>query len=302
MHSLAEVFGAECLKWPRLRESLLHAVNPDDVHDLRVSIRRARTLLKAIITPHSSEVLAHDQALRDLFHLLGEVRDIDIAFAGICEFELEPLLEIQGRLLRMRRNATKHLQAELSQACVLDKAMDLQRAFAESDGAEPELSFENKIRDARRKVMESFNIVAKDADLGEVHRLRRRVKRLRYAVDQFEWRFGLTGDRFGDRMVVLQDRLGAVMDDIVTKRTLLSLGLTSGASVEECKFLVTKLDKRILIEESKLLRLKDRISGKGWRNLKNKMRAICDVLSSSAVQAPTAAGEEPAAGQVSASA
>jgi CHAD domain-containing protein len=202
----------------------------EDVHQLRVAMRRLRAYLRAtrpLLDESWSEPLRDE--LQELGRTLGEARDLDVLIEHL-ESELERLDEPGGAALVARLRAERDA---------------LQPALLESLGGErwhgllDRLEQEPPLRDgpslqelakAERKRLRKRGVPT-DAPDAELHDLRKRVKRARYASE-------LAGEEaVVDRAKDVQDVLGEHQDAVVAEERLRALadgesGLAAGRLVE----------------------------------------------------------------------
>jgi CHAD domain-containing protein len=292
-HPLADFVDQEIVKWPAIREALLKFAHPEDVHDLRVSLRRVRTVARSLADNSQTPLADIDFALHELFHILGEVRDLDIAISKICDIGLKPRMAIQGELLRMRMVAVSNMQSVLAKHCVLDDIGRLHDAMVLANATQDAAVSKTEIIRFRRKAIKSFNSVEKKPDLIEMHRLRRRVKRMRYAVEFNERLCGGDGV-YVRRLVKLQDHLGGLMDAVSTKRLLAKMEFAHEQASEERKLILTQLNKSIVLDQRAILRLKNRLSGSPWKRLKENMEN-CGALGTHLIAQQPSVDLDPAA-------
>jgi CHAD domain-containing protein len=209
----------------RLQEVALRVVSPtrdeDAVHDLRVALRRTRTLLEVggcvFGRFHSNETRA---ALRNLQRATGALRDEEVLL------ELVEGLHVDGPnvpfWLKIRRRNERRLRRALVrmiEAGELDggrRLLDALLAFRVDPSQDRKLSkFARRgVAEARREV--EHRRAARTDDVRALHRLRIAYKRLRYVVETFAEALPDDLTALGPRASRLQNRLGAVHDvDVV---------------------------------------------------------------------------------------
>jgi CHAD domain-containing protein len=221
----------------RIREQLVEILaydpgtrlgeDPEDLHQMRVAIRRLRALLRTIrplVGRETTEALRTE--LGWIGGLLGEVRDLDVMLerfeAEIAELDvadrraLKPLLR---RLERERERHRKELLGGLDSARyfgLLDELELAVRTLPVGDPKQlPDLAADD-FRRLRRAVRKTGDAPADD----ELHKLRIRGKRARYAAELVN---GRRAGRFVTRAKQLQDVLGDHQDAIVAEERLRSL-------------------------------------------------------------------------------
>jgi CHAD domain-containing protein len=216
----------------------------EPVHQLRVATRRLRATLR-LFAPLLSRRFG-DAAHRDLAWLagaIGRTRDLDVLFAAVKTRarRLEPTLRAGlgplGLAIQEKRSVA---HSALVAALRTPRAHRLLRqltAFVESPGARrrtPRLgdAAPDLIRPFVRAVRRAGRSLDADAEPAAFHRLRVRVKRLRYALETLR---GL-GDRPTRRLLTrledLQDTLGQSQDAAAQVVWLHAWAKTPGAPVE----------------------------------------------------------------------
>ncbi len=275
--SLSHLVSAEIEFWPELRARMVDSCSPEDVHDLRVSIRKIRTAILLSLNENDAEVQRIQDHLRVAFRLLGCVRDLDIAATTLCGSSVETSLSIQGELLHARSVATSHLSFLLAKHLVLDEVIEWARGLNTKDVVKSPVSGYQQVRRARKQVQSCFRRANVSNDLADIHKLRRRVKRLRYTVE-----FTGVGDKYVHRLSRLQDKLGRIIDGVSTISVL--KGLESTTHSNELENLVEHLDKQIRKQSKSINGLKPCIKGKLWTTLSKKLKRSDAALVAQVIQ------------------
>lgn len=204
---------------------------PEELHRMRVAVRRLRAILRAARPMFEAEPL---EALRAELAWLGEAlgmrRDLDVMRDYLRDelATLEPVERRAGqRLLRRLEEAREEARLQLL------KTLDDDRYFALLDRLEafiahpPVTSAEVALPDlaARefkklRKTVEALPETPGDADL---HQVRIKGKRARYAAELAGPVVGRPAQRFVDKAKKLQDILGEHQDSVVAEGRLREL-------------------------------------------------------------------------------
>ncbi len=216
---------------------------PEGVHQLRVALRRLRSVLKAFRGAARGPALdGLDEGLRALARRLGPARDWDVFLLGLAA-EARTALGEDRRLLALaraaeaKRDAAYHaLRRELDGPNFRRLALDgialllrrPWRAEADAEGAAaldaPLAGFAENLLDKRwRKLRDGGEAIAGHS-FEELHELRLEAKRLRYAAELFAplWG-GKAARRFLKRLSALQEALGTVNDAAVARGLLAAL-------------------------------------------------------------------------------
>lgn len=214
-----------------LRECVAHVVanasqiasgehGDEHVHQLRVGLRRLRSAWPLF------DFIATDPALIDaasaLFRSLGVARDqrvVDAAFAAEIRHALEGV-GVEAAPARARRHdasSTGLLRSETTQSLLLGLIEASVERGLDADAA-PTPVAECLARPLKRWHKQAVVDAKRFAELDDTqrHRLRKRVKRLRYAVEFSAGLFERKAvRRYLKPLRALQERLGAISDVIV---------------------------------------------------------------------------------------
>ena len=193
----------------------------EDLHQMRVAGRRLRVALPLLVLkPEGHRARRSLRLLRELTRTGGLSRDLDVSVA-LFEAELakdppSPEMRVLRRRLRAARTRGHTRMAEaLLDLEIARLRRDLRVLARRSDGVFAVLRRIRELRDG--KGAETLALIAalgERFDPGELHRLRRQVRRLRYAAE-------LSGALKGQvaaaaaEFRALQDELGALHDTYV---------------------------------------------------------------------------------------
>jgi CHAD domain-containing protein len=202
------------------------------VHQARVATRRLRSDLKTfrnVVDP------AWDAALRDelkwLGQLLGAVRDDDVLLERL-EGRLGKLPATDAgagkRLLEALREHRTRARTELLDAmrseryvALLDRLVAAARAIPSSgDGAELDLELSDLVRKPWKRLRDGVRDLGDDPPDPELHAVRIRAKRCRYAAEAVAPAIGKAAKRFAAAVEGVQEILGEHQDAIVAGRWL----------------------------------------------------------------------------------
>ena len=203
--------------------------HPEYVHDARVAVRRARFALLVAAAggdPAARELSGH---LRCVARLLGPVRDLDVLLARLAALAATAMPDAtsegtagsaaEQRLadeLRARREERRGIAAELLHDAHTGRLLE-QISGWRADGISDqpaEASARDALRVALERVEKAGSAVAtsEPVPVGPLHRLRLRLKRLRYTAELFS---GALRRRRDNRA------LGAVVAECAAAQTLL---------------------------------------------------------------------------------
>lgn len=202
-------------------------VKPEQVHQLRVAVRRASAAVQAFEPCLDSDAASRlKKRLKKLRRAVGEARQCDVT-AAVLSHDIhavhgpgrEALGELLSSIKHRRLAALRRLDRVLARLTVReirkarDAAMDSLRPVHTCDGAQATLHaaacaairrFTGEVREAGRGPLE---------DAVALHELRLAGKRLRYAAEVFDCCFDRGRvEQAQDQIVTLQDRLGTAND------------------------------------------------------------------------------------------
>ncbi len=198
--------------------------DPESLHDMRVAARRSRALLRAGEPLYANDATALENELRWLGEKLGAVRDLDVLLerlrgeANELDDEDRDTARAMLRTLERRRGAVR---------TALVKALDSERylllldSFDEQidalSSAGVDITLADLAKRELKKLRKRVGETPDDAPDEELHALRKRGKRVRYA-------FELAGDdAVVKRAKAFQDVLGEHQDSVVAESTLRDL-------------------------------------------------------------------------------
>jgi CHAD domain-containing protein len=204
---------------------------PEDVHALRVAVRRSRAVLRAakpMLDPEWTDRLRSE--LEWLGDSLAPVRDLDVLTAYV-ERELESFGDDEARpgqrLIELLREDHARARGALLESLNSDRYLQLLSALDAAAEAppvrDPDVEVVELARREFRKLRKRHRRLGDDPDAAALHKFRIRGKRARYAAELAERTRGAGATRFIDRAKELQDALGEHQDAIVAELELRKL-------------------------------------------------------------------------------
>lgn len=222
----------------RAADLAVRLAEPSGVHDLRVAVRRLRSALRVfrrVVGPPRAAAL--DGELAWLSDLLGTVRDAEALEASLRarlaevprDLVLGPVsAELDRRLSRRHADGRAALLAAMTDRRYTDLLADLDAAGAPrtrgvagrpaKDVLPPLVA--KAYRRTRRAVATAERATAGRERDAALHRVRKAVKRLRYASEAAAPAVGRKADRYARRCREVQSALGE-HHDLVTARVAL---------------------------------------------------------------------------------
>jgi len=224
--AFAALVGASLAQAGANARGVVHANDPEYLHQLRVGLRRLRSVLRAFraLAGTAKPVV---RRLRSLMPAFGEARDWDVFVAWLQE--VPAARELLARA-RVRRSAARRKAREV--AASPEFQLFLLRTLRWVHGA-PLRESKDSLRDFGGKALERLHRkTLKRAqgldwlDAEGRHALRIRVKRLRYGCEFFAASFARASVRpYVKSLQALQDILGELNDVAVGRKLLQTLGI-----------------------------------------------------------------------------
>jgi CHAD domain-containing protein len=222
--------------------------NPDPLHDLRVALRRTRTLLKGypgVFTPVDLERFKRE--FKELQTITGPARDYDVLIADLDDFaEERPQLATETAVLRKELVSKRHAAGnKLKRRLVSKRFEDLLQSWETLLKQLPESAREDRpdakkpigklsrkrIKADRKRFSELGKRALKTGDLNDLHHARKRGKSLRYNVEFFgHLNPKKKSERLRKKLKKVQDELGDFQDTVVQEAALRD-AVESSASV-----------------------------------------------------------------------
>jgi CHAD domain-containing protein len=201
--------------------------DPEHVHQMRVATRRMRAALRlfgSVLPPEASPL---DEELKWIAGQLGPARDLDVQLQRVRETAAElGLTEAVAAYADWLDEQRRRAQHRLEEALASTRFVALEETLSTKLGTEWSPNSEADaplLSDAPRLLARAYKSLEKrgdkideDSPPPELHAVRIRAKRLRYAAEFFEPAYGKPARRLIKRVVRLQDLLGALQDTVVS--------------------------------------------------------------------------------------
>jgi CHAD domain-containing protein len=230
---------------------VLEAEHDDEtIHDLRVAIRRMRTLLKisrSLFGRWQTSVVR--EAFAEVMRATGELRDEEVLEETLAGAAVGPEYEAWLRVRKSRETRLRRAVVLRIQRGDLDRARLLLKALLVFP-VEPERNVE-LARFARRTVERARRRVERrrDADVGDplgMHNLRIAYKELRYSIELLAETLPIDMRAQLEPAAVFQKRLGELHDvDVATDVVRSSTSLSAAARDEALATLASARQKRL---------------------------------------------------------
>jgi len=216
--------------------------DPEELHDMRVATRRMRAAMKIFEDSLPARTRAFRDSLKWVAGALGEVRDIDVQLGHLESWvsdaapdDREPLLALravlEGQRVKVRKAMLRTLDSRRYARLVASfadflrngpsrRALAARRPIME---AAPDL-----VRKPYHKVRKLGDPLTEESSGEEFHELRKKGKRLRYALEFLLGIYGEPIKELIEPLKALQDVLGDHQDAEVATSHLRELSVARG--------------------------------------------------------------------------
>jgi CHAD domain-containing protein len=205
--------------------------DPEELHQARVATRRLRAILRAaspLLDPAWTDSLRAELAW--LGGALGPVRDLDVLLERLREeiADLEPdernaAARIPALLEEERASARETMLAGMSTPRYAELLTRLEAAAVAPRGRPSDVTLRDIAAGEFRKLRKAVRRLPDDPTDDELHGVRIRGKRARYAAELAEGTVGKPAARFVQDAKKLQDVIGAHQDAVVAEQRVRSL-------------------------------------------------------------------------------
>lgn len=282
--------------WMRHEPGARRGAEPEELHQLRVSVRRIEATLGLFRHQLPSRLVNARKSAKGVLRGLGAVRDLDVQLAELRTYcaklpagERAAAAPLEARLEAERATARARMLGMLDSEATRRWLETLNLATADlSTAASPEAPraatvMPERVRARFRKLKKAVRSLDKQSSMEAYHRVRRRAKQLRYAIECGGELFGKSADGMLRSLRRLQDGLGAQQDAHMGKLRLASLAADGVPLPPETLFLMGRLAEHHLDETRKahktLARTWRRVRGRRWKGLRARMQELSDSAS-----------------------
>ena len=210
--------------------------DPEELHQLRVTARRIDATLSLYKQHLPPALVRARKTAKSLLRSLGATRDLDVQLAGLnayCEelpederLALEPLKErLTIERARARARMLRALDSEATRRWIETLTAATGAPAAANDaGAVPVAAvMPHQVRRRFRRLRKAVRRLRAHSSMEDFHRVRRRAKQLRYALDSGLGLFGKPADEMLKALRRMQDKLGAYQDAHMARNHLNAL-------------------------------------------------------------------------------
>lgn len=212
-----------------LRGAALDFTNIEGVHQMRVATRRLRSALNDFAPLMDKRPLKRVRKdLKRLADALGTVRDEDVAIAALDKLQASALTPEIGKgietLVAERRVQREEKQMDLMEALAISNMANLQETFTLAveeavrgkKAAQGEMTFteagSEAVGESLQEFLDAGAALYNPFAIEELHELRIKAKRLRYAIELFTACWGEEIAPFAEQIAEMQSHLGELHD------------------------------------------------------------------------------------------
>jgi CHAD domain-containing protein len=256
--------------------------DPEDLHDMRVATRRLRATLKLYSDALPKRAERYERDLRYIANALGEMRDLDVHLDRLAgeasrNGEEDVVAALEKRRVEARRDMLETLDSNRYERFVSSFSGTLRRGRSPAPTRPILEDAPDLVRRRYKKVRKAADGLAEDSPPEEFHDLRKKVRRLRYALEPLQEVYGKPAKKMVKLLKRLQDDLGEHQDLVVATRLMEELGsdgdlpprsVFSMGSVAG-RYVRDTAEMRVGFLGSKPLRALRR--GKPWKKLRKEM-------------------------------
>ncbi|HVB85134.1 MAG TPA: CHAD domain-containing protein [Candidatus Dormibacteraeota bacterium] len=230
----------------------------DEIHDLRVAIRRCRTMADALSEVNPSPGWRKlKKATGAMFHTLGELRDVQVMVTWLKKLgpASDPVRRQLLRLLARRENHCRDAAVEALDAFDRKDWKKLTRKLDSKAGFFPleSVVFQRLALARLNQAAELYQQARRKRSIAAWHRLRIAIKRFRYVVDNF---LPARYEAWADDLKRVQDLLGEAHDLDVLRAAVRREAASLDSSAVDA--FVRKIDAA---RKSRLTELNSKLSG-----------------------------------------
>lgn len=210
--------------------------DPEELHQLRVTARRIDATLSLFRQHVPPALVKARKTAKALLRSLGATRDLDVQLVGLnayCEElpeeerrALEPLKE-RLTIERARAGARmlRALDSEPTRRWIqtLTAATEAQPAANDPGAATVAAVMPLRVRRRFRRLRKAVRRLRADSSMDDYHKVRRRAKQLRYALESGLDLCGKPADEMLKALRRMQDKLGANQDAHIARNHLTAL-------------------------------------------------------------------------------
>jgi CHAD domain-containing protein len=295
--------------WAQREPGARLGTNPDELHQLRVAARRIDAILSLFKQQLPEQLVRRRRKSKSLLRALGAARDYDVQLAELERYctklsaaERTAAAPLYERLESDRAQARGRMLRALDSEATREWLKALSASVDEPDrtsATEPGATvMPQRVSKRFRKLRKAVRGIGAKSAPEEFHAVRRRAKRLRYALEPGASLFGKPAEELLKALRQMQDRLGEHQDAQAAKQRLESISADTRTSLPaETLFLMGRMaEHQLRLTEGArktLARSWKKVGGKRWKALRARMDELSSEAERATAPAPVAAEHPP---------
>ncbi len=287
--ALAEI-RLQLAAWQQHEPGARLGADPEELHALRVAVRRIDAVLALFKQQLPDSVVRARRIAKGLLRALGAARDFDVQLAELARYcatlsapertaaaALRERLEADRSQARLRMMRTLDSEATRQWLNTLSLAGASPQTTATTGAAAAAIVMPERIAKRFRKLRKEVRGLRARSGMEEYHRVRRRAKLLRYALEPGAGLFGKPAVQMLRALRRVQDGLGEHQDAQLAKSRLEAIAAEADAGLPaETLFLMGRLAEHHLNIASQarktLAGAWKKVRGKRWKSLRARMQ------------------------------
>lgn len=262
--------------------------DPEELHQLRVTARRLDATLGLFKRHLSPALVRARRRAKGLLRSLGATRDLDVQLAGLnsyCEelpegerLALEPLKErLTIERARARARMLRALDSEPTRRWIETLTAATEAPAANDPGAPTVATvMPQRVRRRFRRLRKAVRRLRAESSMDDYHRVRRRAKQLRYALESGVGLYGKPADEMLKALRRMQDKLGAYQDAHIARSHLTALAADPACALPPATLFhmgrLAEHHARITTEaRSTVTRSWRKVRGRRWKALRARL-------------------------------
>jgi CHAD domain-containing protein len=266
-------------------------VDPEELHQLRVTARRLDATLSLFKEHLPAALLRARRKAKSLLRTLGATRDLDVQLAGLAAYcqdlaeeertVLEPLKErLSHERARAHTRMLRALDSEASRRWVHTLVGATESPATEAGTGPATLTvaaiLPRRVRRRFRRLRKAVKQLRGNSSMEEYHKVRRRAKQLRYALESGVFTYGKPAEDMLKALRRLQDRLGTQQDAYMAHQHLTRLAADPACDLPPATlFLMGRLaahHSKVTAEaRATVARCWRKVRGRRWKALRNRL-------------------------------
>ncbi len=281
--------------------------DPEELHQLRVAARRIEATLGLLRDPLPSRLAGARASAKGVLRVLGSTRDLDVQLQELREYcahlpqaDRAAAMPLEARLEEQRARARARMLAVLDSEATRHWLEGLDIGSIEPGrGAGPDapralMVVPERISARYRKLRKAVRSLSAKSLPEDYHRVRRRAKRLRYALECGAELYGRPAAELLKALRRLQEELGHFQDANMARARLAVLAADNAPLPPQTLFLMGRLAESHAHgtrgARKRLERSWRKVRGRRWKALRARMRELA-----AEAQAAACVPQEPSA-------